>query len=173
MVHINTSFNLPVALKPLSRLEKGSLLTPPPTHSFYFLADLSSLGMGIIFIHIIQIFCLKLLTFPLICDCSFLNYLNLQDWWSAVPLFEAISGEPLTLSVTREKKDTMRKLTTWPDLVLKNIHGTLSLEIRNYGITSDSGRSSAPETTVNCRLPNAIERKSIILLFDFCDIKWF
>lgn len=110
MVHINTSFNLPVALKPLSCLEKG-LYGHLHLHIHFFL-DWPIVFRNEHHLHSHHSNLLpQIVDFSLICDCSFLNYLNPQDWWSAVPLFEAISGEPLTLSVTREKKTQWEN---WP-----------------------------------------------------------
>lgn len=171
MVHINTSFNLPVALKPLSCLEKG-LYGHLHLHIHFFWTDLSSLGMSIIFIHIIQIFCLKLLTFHWSVIVPFSITWTLKTGEAQCRFLRRFPGNRSPYRSLAKKRHN-EKTDHLARLVLKNIHGTLSLEIRNYGITSDSGRSSAPETTANCRLPKALERKSIILLFDFCDIKWF
>ena len=57
----------------------------------------------------------QIVDFSLICDCSFLNYLNPQDWWSAVPLFSDDFRGIAHLIGHSRKKDTMRKVTTWPD----------------------------------------------------------
>lgn len=115
------TFRLPP--KPLSYLEKRLyLLTPPPTRPFFVWPIL--FRKRIVLIHIIQILCLKLLTFPRSVIVPFSITWTLKDWWSAVPLFQTISGGTIHLIGHSWKKRHNEKSDHLAGLIPNNVHNT-------------------------------------------------